>query len=119
MLSSALSHSLSCVGLFVTLWTTARQASLSVEFSRQDYGSELPFPSLRDLPDPGIEPTSFASPALQADSLPLSHQVLYLVNGRTGIHSNIWEPKARMLLLHYTVFFLEFMICNWRKMTDT
>jgi len=35
-------------------------------FSRQDYWSELPFPSPGDLPDPGIEPVS---PALQADSL--------------------------------------------------
>ena len=47
--------------------TVAHQAPLSVGFSRQDYCSELPFPSPRDLPDPGIEPWS---PALQADSLP-------------------------------------------------
>ena len=40
-------------------------------FSRQEYWSELPFPFPGDLPDPGIEPLS---PALQADSLPLSHQ---------------------------------------------
>ena len=40
-------------------------------FPSQEYWSGLPFPSLRDIPDPGIEPTS---PALQADSLPLSHQ---------------------------------------------
>ena len=39
-------------------------------FSRQEYWSGLPFPPPEDLPDPGIEPTS---PALQADSLPLSH----------------------------------------------
>ena len=42
-----------------------------MEFSRQGYWSGLPFPSPGDLPDPGIEP---GSPALQADSLPLSHQ---------------------------------------------
>ena len=41
-----------------------------MEFSRQEYRSELPFPSPGDLPDPGIKPMS---PALQADSLPLSH----------------------------------------------
>jgi len=51
----------------VTLWTVARQASLSVGFSRQECWSELPFPSPGDLPNPGIEPRS---PALQADSLP-------------------------------------------------
>ena len=47
-------------------WTVAYQAPLSMEFSRQEYWSGLPFPSPGDLPDPGIEPRS---PALQADSL--------------------------------------------------
>ena len=55
----------------VTLWTVAHQAPLSKKFSRQEYWSGLPFPSPGDLPDPGIKPVS---PALQADSLPLSHQ---------------------------------------------
>ena len=50
----------------VTPQTIAFQASLSIGFSRQEYWSELPFPSPEDLPDPGIEP---GSPALQADSL--------------------------------------------------
>ena len=57
---------LSCVQLFVNLWTVARQALLSMEFSSQEYWSELPLPCPEDLPDPGIEPTS---PALQEDSL--------------------------------------------------
>ena len=43
-------------------------------FPRQEYWNELPFPSPGDLPDPGIEHTSPAAPALQADSLLLSHQ---------------------------------------------
>ena len=51
---------------FETPWTVAHQASLFMGFPRQDYWSELPFPSLGDLTDPGIQP---ASPALQADSL--------------------------------------------------
>ena len=51
----------------VTPWTVACQAPLSMEFSGQEYWSELPFPSPGDLPDPGIKPRS---PALQADSLP-------------------------------------------------
>ena len=42
-------------------------------FSRQEYWSGLPFPSPGDLPDPGIKPISSASPALQVDSLLLSH----------------------------------------------
>ena len=50
----------------VTLWTVVCQAPLSTGFPRQEYWSGLPFPSPRDLPDPGIEPQS---PVLQADSL--------------------------------------------------
>ena len=46
------------VQLFATLWTIACQAPLSMGFSRKDYWSELPFPSLGDLPDPGIKPIS-------------------------------------------------------------
>ena len=48
--------SLSCVRLFVTPWTVAHQAPLSMGFSRQEYWSGLPFPSPGHLPDPGIEP---------------------------------------------------------------
>ena len=48
----------------MTLWTVAHQAPLSVEFSRQEYWSGLPFPPPRDLPNPGIEPASLVSPAL-------------------------------------------------------
>ena len=54
------------VQLFVTPWSVARQAPLSMGFSRQEYWSGLPFPTPGDLHDPGIEPVS---PALQADSL--------------------------------------------------
>ena len=41
--------------LTATTWTVAYQAPLSMEFSRQEYWSGLPFPSSGDLPDPGIE----------------------------------------------------------------
>ena len=58
--------SLSRVRLLATPWTTANQAPPSMGFSRQEYWSGLPFPSPRDLPDPGIEPRS---PALQTDAL--------------------------------------------------
>ena len=47
--------------------TLACHAPLTIEFSRQEYWTGLPFPSPGDLPNPGIEPRS---PALQADSLP-------------------------------------------------
>ena len=49
--------------------------SSSMGFSKQEYWSGLPCPSPGDLPDPGIEPESSAAPALQADSLLLSHWV--------------------------------------------
>ena len=48
----------------VTQWTADHQAPLSMELSRQEHWSRLSFPSLGDLPDPGIEPTSLTSPAL-------------------------------------------------------
>ena len=56
---------------FQDLMDCSRQAPLSMGFSRQEYRSGLPFPSPGDLPYPRIEPTS---PAMQADSLPLSQQ---------------------------------------------
>ena len=58
------------VRLFATLWTVACQVPLFMGFSRQEYWSGLLCPSARDLPNPGIEPESPASPALQVDSSP-------------------------------------------------
>ena len=58
------------VQLFETPWAVACQAPPSMEFSRQEYSSGLPFPSPGDLPDPGIKPMSLISPELQAGSLP-------------------------------------------------
>ena len=74
-------HFMTCLNCFVILlndylqlfivriinWTVARQTPLSMEFSRQEYWSRLPFPSSGGLPDPLIEPRS---PTLQADSWP-------------------------------------------------
>ena len=58
-------HTRSCLTV-CTPWTVAHQVPLSIEFSRQEYWSGLPFPPSGDLPDPGI----IMSAALQADSLP-------------------------------------------------
>ena len=66
-----LSHSV--VSDSATPWTAACQAPLSIEFSRQEYWSGLPFPSPGDHTDPGMEPTSPVSLHWQVDSLPLSH----------------------------------------------
>ena len=54
----------SCVQLFVTAWTAAHQAPLSVKFPRQEYWSRLPFLTPGDLPDPEINPLSPVFPAL-------------------------------------------------------
>ena len=66
-------YMLSCfsrVRLFVTLWTVARQAFLSIGFSRQEYWSGLPCPPSGDLRNPGIKPISLRSLHWQAGSLP-------------------------------------------------
>ena len=72
------------VQLFVTLWTVACQAPLSMGFSKQEYCSGLPFPPPRDLSDPGIELTSFISPALAGKYF--STSTTYLVLGWRWFH---------------------------------
>ena len=69
LLLSQISH----VQIFATLWIVAHQAPLSLGFSRQQYWNRLPWPPPGDLPNPGIESWSLMSPALQVDSLLLSH----------------------------------------------
>ena len=68
---------LSRVQLFVTPWTVAYQAPLSMGFSRQEYWSGLPFPSPGDLPDPGIEPRIADS---IADCVQHCRQTLYCLS---------------------------------------
>ena len=63
-ISMCITSMLSQVQLFVTLWIVARQAPLSMGFSRKEYWSGLLFPSPGDLLNPGIEPMSLVSPAL-------------------------------------------------------
>ena len=74
---------LSCFGLvsFATPWTVTRQAPLFMGFPRQEYQSGWASSSPGDHPDTGIDPASPMPPALQVDSLPLSHQ---------GSSLNIW-----------------------------
>ena len=54
------------------LWTVARQAPLSIGFSRQEYWSVLPCPPPEDLPNPGIKPTSLVSRALVREFFTIS-----------------------------------------------
>ena len=77
------------VQLFVTPWTRALQAPLSMEFSRQAYWSGLPFASPEDLSDPGIESRPAA---LQADSLPL--------RGSGGIPQTVAQVPSDQLGCH-------------------
>ena len=69
----------------MTPWTVARQVSLTVEFSQQEYWSGLPFPSQGHLPDPGIEPVSY----WQAESLSLTHQGSPLIDIDIYIHTHM------------------------------
>ena len=57
------------IQLFAAPWTAAHQAPLSMEFSRQEHWSRLPFPSPEDLPDPWIELVSLVSPVLAGSLL--------------------------------------------------
>ena len=67
--------------LFVNLWTIAHQAPLSTGFSRQKYWSGWSYPPCGYLPNTRTEAISLAAPALQADSLALSHQGKTMVLG--------------------------------------
>ena len=84
------------VQLFVTLCTVARQAPMSKGLSKQEYWSGLPFPSLGNLPNPGIKPVS---PAWQIHSLPLSHL------GSPWVHTHAYIIKFPnfLQLAHYFV----------------
>ena len=74
--SFCLLSSVSYAQLFVTPWTIACQAPLSMEFSKKEYWTGLPFPPPRDLPNPQIE-SMF--PALQVGSLLLSGNAIYII----------------------------------------
>ena len=83
-----LSH-FSHVWFFATLWTVLRQAPLSMGFSRQEYWSGLPFPSLRDLPFPGIKSSTHMTP-------PLAGKLTSIFSGaavREGILATDIQPE--------------------------
>ena len=76
-------HVLSHFRLFVTAWTVAWQAPLSMGFPRPEYQSGLPFPPPGDLPDPGIEPASPVSPAFLITSTTREARVFSTVSPNT------------------------------------
>ena len=71
-------------------WTVTCQAPLSMEFSRQEYWSGLPFPPSGDLPDPEIKPKS---PALQVD---------FFTTESPGKHLSNTSPMIDLLLFTFT-----------------
>ena len=101
---------LSCIWLFVTPWTVASQTPLSMEVSRQEYWSGLPFPSPGNLPDPGIKPASPASPALAGGfftTAPAGKPLTYTKRVLTTIFwswylvkSGLRSPKSIISQLH-------------------
>ena len=110
------SESLSCSVVshyFATPWTVARQAPLSMEFPRQEYWSGSPFLSPGDLPDPGIEPASPASPALAGGFLTTEPSIqnrnkltdienrLVIAKGWGGGESTDWKSGISICKLLY------------------
>ena len=87
---------------FMTPWTVAHQAPLSMGFSRQEYWSGLPFPIPGDPPNPGTKPACLASPALahwQSDSLPLCHlgsQLIQHLHTHTPTHTQQVKPSGNV-----------------------
>ena len=73
--SIVFAQSFSHVQFFMTPWTVAHQAPLSIEFLRQEYWSGLPFPIPGEFPKPGIEPASLVSPALAGGIFTNSNQI--------------------------------------------
>ena len=82
------------VQLYVTLWTVAYQAPVSMGFSRQKYWSGLPCPPPGDLPDPGIEPGSLMSPAFACGFFTTSAS-WEAPRSREGLENDCGEEKGR------------------------
>ena len=85
----------SCVQLFLIPWIIVRQAPMSMDFSRQEYWSGLPFSTPRDLPDPEVEPASLMSPALK---------------GRFFTNDATWEAQLSKTWINYSFSLLYFQL---------
>ena len=111
-----------------TPWTVALQAALSMQFTRQEYWSRLPFPSPEDLFSPGIEPGSPVFSASQADSSPselllLSHfsRVQLCTTPETAAHQAplSWDFPGKSIgvgchfLLHYRLSYQGLYVSVW------
>ena len=90
---------LSCfshVQLFTHLWTLARQALLSMGFSRQEYWSGLPCPPPGDLPDSGIKSVCLTSPALAGGFFTTSATEEALGTGRCPINMCLMKEYMKV-----------------------
>ena len=91
----------------MTPWTVAHQVFLCIGFPRQEYWSGLPFPSLGDLPSPGIKPTSralagglFITETLGKTTIPLEITAIGLAmkkNENSELNSIIQQPNLKRL----------------------
>ena len=99
----ACSSCFSCAQLFVSLWTAAHLAPLSMGVSRQDYWSGMPCPSAGDLPDPGSEPRSPASPALAGG--------FFTIEPPGKPQSVQLSPKVQLRLVCICSVMLDFLSC--------
>ena len=79
------------------LWTVAFKAPLSMEFSGQDYRSDLPRPPPGDLPDPGIKSTSLVSPALAGEFFTTSTtcEALFYLTNQVNQQRHRWAKEKR------------------------
>ena len=95
--------------LFVTPWTVAHQVPLSMEFSRREYWSGLPFPFPGDLPHPGTEPRS---PVFQADSLSFEPPRMSLLSPRWPLIITLL-CLLLSLVISVTCTLLSFLLPTW------
>ena len=91
------------VWLFVAPWTVAHHAPPSMEFSRQEYWSGLLFPTPGDLPDPGTEPASLASPVLAGGLFTCEARSL----GRTGMEGSSFQQPWSVSWIIKAVEFIQ------------
>ena len=106
----------SCVHHFVTLWTIACQAPLSMGFSRLEYCGGLPCPPPGDLPDPGIEPAFLTSPALAGGFFTTSTTLEENYHITQQFHSQVYiqEKLQHVDIKSFTQIFIvgSFIIAN-------
>ena len=98
---------LSHVWLFVIPRTVARKAPQSTEFPRQEYWSRLPFPPPGDLPDPGVKPTSPASPALAGRFFTTEPpENPYVIESNRNLHGGVSQLYLKNKLIEKEIRFV-------------